>query len=169
MPDTGKKNKKLFAIIAVIFVVMFAAAIAIVLILKNKPIDENYFVSDDSKLVRDLSAEMPEGLFDSKNIRMVYNYSDNQITKLVTYYGYESEAAAKSALATYEDAFKVDENNAEVKVEGKYIAITARPHLYEGTTTESIKNILELKSGENTEYQDDESVNEDATVEIVWD
>ena len=168
MPEAGKKNKK-FIIIAIVLAIIVAAVIALVFIFKNKPIDESYFVSDNTKLVRDLRKDFPNGLYGSKDIYMVYNYSDNQITKLVTYYDFETEEAAKAALEKYSDIFVVNENNEEVKVDGRYIAVTAKSHLYEGTTTESIKNIIEDEDDVEVDYTDDESINEDATVEIVWD
>ena len=168
MPEAGKKNKK-FIIIAIILAIIVAAAIALVFIFKNKPIDESYFVSDNTKLVRDLRNDFPNGLYGAKNIYMVYNYTDNQITKLVTYYEFESEEAAKTALEKYSEIFAVNENNEEVKVEGKYISVAAKAHLYEGTTTDSIRNIIDDEGDVKVEYTDDESVNEDATVEIVWD
>ena len=171
MPDqSGKKSKKIVIIVAAVAVVI-AAVVALVMILKPKKLDKDYFVSDDTKLVYNVGQEISGGLYGATEIYMVYEYSGDQITKLVTYYGYETEELAKTAAENYADIFTPGEDITEVKVEGRYICLTASPYLYKGTTLESIRTIIDFQTkGDSGVYDySEENVIEDADVEINWD
>lgn len=171
MPDqSGKKTKKIIIIVAAIAVVI-AAVVALVMILKPKKLDKDFFVSDDTKLVYNVGQEISGGIYDATEIYMVYEYSGDQITKLVTYYGYETEDMAKLAAEKYAEIFTPNEDITEVKIDGRYICLTASPYLYEGTTVESIKTIVDFQTKGDSGVYDygEENVIEDADVEINWD
>ncbi|MCR5832502.1 MAG: hypothetical protein K6G36_00975 [Candidatus Saccharibacteria bacterium] len=172
MPDNGKKSSKKLIIIAIAAIVAIAAAVvAIIMILKPKTLDKDFFVSDDTKLVYNVSADISGELYDSSEVYMVYNYSGDTITKLTTYYGYVDEAAAKAALDKYSTIFTPNDDIVEVKLEGRYISLVAKPYLYEGTTVESIRTIIDFQTKGDSGVVDygEENVIEDADVRILWD
>ena len=59
MSDNGKKSKKPIIISIIIVLILAAAAgVAAFFLLKNKPLDSSYFVSDDTKLVYNVSKNL---------------------------------------------------------------------------------------------------------------
>lgn len=171
--SSGSKNKKI--IIGVLAtVVVITAVVAAIMILKPKTLDEKFFVSDDTKLVYNVGKEISGGLYDATEIYMVYDYSGDQITKLTTYYGYETEELAKSAADKYSDIFTPNEDIEKVEVNGRYICLTAKPYVYEGTTVDSVKTIIDFqtKGDEGVDYNNgyiEDNDIEDADVVIEWD
>lgn len=170
MPDNGKKKNKII-IIAAAVVVVVAAIVAAIMILKPTPLDDKFFVSDNTKLVYNVGKEIYGGLYDSTEIYMVYNYSGDTITKLTTYYGYENEEMAKAAADKYADIFKPGDEIEEVKIDGRFICLTAKPEIYEGTTVDSVKTIIDFqtKGDEGVEDYIEDNIIEDADVTIEWD
>ena len=176
MPDNGKKSKKPIIISIIIVLILAAAAgVAAFFLLKNKPLDSSYFVSDDTKLVYNVSKNLDGATsYDSYEIYMVYFYEGDKLTGLTTYYGYESEDAAKAALEKYSEAFKTGDDITKVEQNGKYICLTAAAYLYEGTTVDSIRTIIEFQEKGNTgiveeDQELEQNIIEDAEVKINWD
>ena len=170
MPDNGKKSKKLIIIAIAAIVAIAAAVVAIIMILKPKTLDKDFFVSDDTKLVYNVSSEISGELYESSEVYMVYNYSGDTITKLTTYYGYKYEATAKAVLEKYSTIFTPNEDIEEVKLEGRYISLVAKPYLYEGATVDSIRSIIDFQDKGDDGIVDyaEENVIEDAEVNVNW-
>ncbi|MBR2831180.1 hypothetical protein IKE83_02370 [Candidatus Saccharibacteria bacterium] len=98
---TGRKmGKKWWWILAAV-VALIVAVVAIVLVNRQEPIPEGYFVSDDTKLVLALSPEVsgyetnPD--YQPEETYVVYYYSGDKITNAKIFLGYGSDAAAETA------------------------------------------------------------------------
>ncbi len=171
MPDNGKKSKKPVIIAIATIVAIAAAAVAIVMVLKSKTITKDFFKSDDTKLVYNVSSDLDKPLFDSTEVYMVYDYKDGKITKLTTYYGYETEELAKAALDKYADIFVVNDDTLEVIQSGSYIGLVAAPYLYESVTVDSVNAQIDLQTKGDDDEPDytEENIIENADVEITWD
>ena len=101
---TKKDNKNLIICICAAVVVVVIAIIAIVFATKGSaPIDDSYFVSDDSKYVISLTSDNLDYEDDEYAeyaplvSHVVYYYSGDKITGMKTYHEYENADAAKEA------------------------------------------------------------------------
>lgn len=147
MANKAKKNNKnlIYGVCAAVVVVVIAVVVAIV-IMGNKPLDESFFVSDDTKSVltmdpSSLSQDTDE--YVPEKMRLVYFYSGEKVSDLKMYYGYESEEIAKKA-ADYLKSVNQDEGIKDVSVNGKYVVVTADKSTYEDMTAEDAKQYVEM-------------------------
>lgn len=170
MPDAGKKSKKPIIITLITLVMAAIVAVVLFLILKAKPLDKEFFVSDDTKLVYNVTNEFNEVPYGATELYMVYFLSGDKIDRLVTYYGYDTEDLAKAALEQYPDIFTISDDTTKVERDGRYILLTASSYLYEGTTVDSIKTIIDYqeKGDSGVIESTDENIIEDADVQINW-
>lgn len=130
-------NKKLFiySICFVASIAFIAVIVWVVVSILNKPaIDEDFFVSDDTKTTIDISA-IGSSTSDHKT-RTVYEYDDDgNVISMKTYFEYTDADVAKNAyeLLKNQPEFK----NSELK--DKYIIITSDESQYKGLTASDIR------------------------------
>lgn len=134
---SAASSKTFRRIIVPIAAVCVAIIVFIVATVFNQPtIEENYFVSDDTKTAISLKPTSDEaGTTSLVQTHLVYTYDGENVSGLKTYFEYPDAAAAKSALESLKDQpeFK------GATVEGKYIVVTADESQYKGLTASDIK------------------------------
>lgn len=172
--DAKKNNKNLIIGICVSAIAIIAIVIAIVLVVKGGTfaLNDDYFKSDDTKIVVEIAKESME--FDDNGVEYtpvkaytVYTYTGDEITSMKAYADYTDAATAEKAF----NALKAsnEELAAKAELSGKYIILNYSPEQYEGTTASMIKDSInadteeddgsgELRVVENDE--DDEDVPE---------
>ena len=157
-------NKKLF-IYSICFVasIAFIAVIVWVLVLAlNKPaIDEDFFVSDDTKTTIDISA-IGSSTSDHKT-RTVYEYDDNDnVISMKTYFEYTD---ANTASTAYESLKNQPEfKNSELK--DKYIIITSDESQYKGLTASDVRQQADAIRAYQTQFEVHSSDTDTTTEEL---
>ncbi|MBQ6461466.1 hypothetical protein IJJ36_03515 [Candidatus Saccharibacteria bacterium] len=146
---TKKDNKNLIICICAAVVVVVIAIIAIVFATKGSaPIDDSYFVSDDSKYVISLTSDNLDYEDDEYAeyaplvSHVVYYYSGDKITGMKTYHEYENADAAKEAYDALKASGELD--GADVSLNGKYFVITNDSSEYEDLTASDVQEQIEL-------------------------
>ena len=138
-PTNNKARKRKFNKKTIQNICVFSSAIAVIAIMaillnmfKQPIVNDEYFVSDDTKEVVSLNAS---GNSSSSHTFIVYSYSGEEVTGLKTYFEYEDEESAKSALQLLKDQpeFK------SAELEGKYIVVTADESQFKGLTASDVK------------------------------
>ena len=149
MANKAKKNNKnlIYGICAAAVVVVIAVVVAII-VMGNKPLDESFFVSDDTKSVltmdpSSLSQDTDDDEYVPETMRLVYFFSGEKVSDLKMYYGYKSEEAAKKA-ADYLKSINQGQEIKDVSVNGKYVIVTADKSAYEDVTAEDAKQQVEM-------------------------
>ena len=174
MPEEAKRNRNPIILICAAVAVVVLIAVVVVLSLSNKKIDDNYFVDDNTKYVLTLDSDQILGLdsgeYAPEKTHTVFYYSNNEVTSLKLFYAYENEDTAKKA---YEYIKGANEGGfTEIKLEGKYIAITTDEALYKGMTVDDVKQQIEfmemlqkINSGETVEDEETKEEVKEETVE----
>lgn len=132
-----KTLQKILNVLGVITVCLLVAIIAVLAIqkLQPEPLDEDYFVSDDTKSVIGMSASGATSDPTHVQTFVVYTYEGDKVTGLKTYFEYTDEAAAAAAI----EARKSQPEFENAELNGKYIVVTAKPESYEGLTASDVK------------------------------
>ncbi len=149
-----KKNYKIILVAVVALVVVIVLAISA----SNsfyEPIDDNYFVSDDSKLILTLtkeSASLETSEYEPDITHIVYYYSGDDIIDARVFYSYKSEEEAREA----DKNIKTDDKNWVTgrKLNGKYIIFNTNSDFRSGLTTSFVKQAL----GVDDEYVEDDDL-----------
>lgn len=102
------------------------------------PVNDEYFVTDDTKYVVDLS---PTGNSTSVKTHVVYTYDGDTVTGMKTYFEYADEESAERALESVKNL--VEFANSQVELEGRYIVATANEDQYKGLTASDVKQQTE--------------------------
>ena len=156
---------------SVAIVALLIVVVTVLVIMNNNPVyNENYFKSDNTKLVLRLDNDYPED--DEKSpIRtyMVYYYSGDTINNVKQFYQFKSDEVAKNVI---EETKKLEMNWVkEISLSGSYIIFELTEDQYEGVTTtqirESIESIEVLDNDNSTGTENDEVnvENDDAIAE----
>lgn len=153
MPEK-KFNKTIIGIICGVVVAAIAVVVVLVIINKNKVPGDDYFVTDDTKIVINDTSISENSIFGSTSYHQVYKYSGDTITDLTTYYVYESEDDAKEALETI---FKGVFGFENARVEGKNVIVVADKSDYEYTSTDTVRRIAEYAELGNKEREEEEN------------
>ena len=108
----------------------------------KKDKEKEVIESPIEKTIKNLYTDDTKLVYDNGGIyKLVFYYSNNEITGLEHYYEYKDENEASSQ---YEKDIESLENNASIKEiskSGKYVVYTLSSNEYEGKTVEDIKNI----------------------------
>ncbi|MBR3172532.1 hypothetical protein IKF21_01260 [Candidatus Saccharibacteria bacterium] len=132
----NKKNFTYLICAAISIISIIIIVIVVVISLGHGTINDDYFISDDTKSVISLESSRPSSENDSfAKTHIVYTYDGDTITSLKTYFEYNSPEAAQAALNT----IKTNPDFANAEVDGKYIIVTSDPKQYEGLTVSDIK------------------------------
>ena len=143
-----RENNRNNLIITIVMVVVAVVAIIIGAILGRQPeISDDYFVSDDTKLVLSLGSAVAdfETDYEPPMTHLVYDYSGDNITGMRIYFAYDNDDDAKEAFSHITVA---DKDWAITKrLSGKYIVFEVVKSKYDGlTTTEMRQNIESMQA-----------------------
>ena len=135
-----KKEKTISIVVAVSAIV---AAVMVIILNRTQPISDDYFVSDDTKMVMALDATQAayeESEYEPEWTYVVYHYDGDKIVGAEIYFAYDSDEAAKEAdeyvnLGDKEWAYKKELN-------GKYIVFKVRSGQYADLTSEYVRGII---------------------------
>ena len=157
-----KKNQKIVIVAAVALVIVIIVAISA----SNsfyESIDDDYFVSDGSKLVLTLpkkSASFETSEYEPDITHVVYYYSGDDIISARVFYAYNSEEEAREA----DKNIKSDDKDwiTGRKLNGKYIIFNTNSDFISGLTASFVKKAVgfdedadnEDADGENTDDKD---------------
>lgn len=142
-------SKKKNMIITLAVVVVTVVAIVIGVIVSQEPaLDDDYFVSDETKLVMSLNrdvAAFEEGTYEPEVTHLVYYYTGDEVTGMRIYFEYFTEAEAEVA---FNNISMKDKNFATTKRRnGRYVVFDAVRARYEGMTVEQVeKNISSMRA-----------------------
>ena len=133
-------------IIIGVFVVIFVVILAIILARTSfyEDISDDYFESDDTKLVLSLNKEMAayeNGEYEPDITRVVYYYNGDKVTGVRVFYDYDSEEEAKEA---NEFVVLSDKDwTTGKKLNGKYIIFEVERSQYNNLTTDMVRDNIE--------------------------
>ena len=146
MATEAKNNKKLiFGIVGAVAIIAIIAVVVIVIIKNQKPaLGDNYFKSDDTKLVITIDGDSSAAGGAVKQ-HQVYNYSGDKITGFKTYAEFASNDDAKKAYDKYMESNQdITDTFTSVELDGKYIVMTAKEEQFKELTTSAIKSYIEI-------------------------
>ena len=140
MANKSKKgNKSLIAgICCGLVVIAVVVAVVVIALVKNGGVNDDYFKSDNTKLVMSLdgnSIALDDDDLNLVKFHQVYTYEGDTITSSKAYYEFEDNAAANKAKEYIEESLKGQEEVDEVYVDGKYLVVVANKSTYENNTT----------------------------------
>ena len=168
---TGKKacldkpamGKIVCLCVAVIAILVIIAAI----MLGGQTFGNNYFVSDNTKYVLNISVD-GENEDGAVATHAVYYYKDDSITGIKYYYEFKDEASAKKFYDKLMAALESDEEDSEdvtYELKGKYVIATAGESAYKDLSASDVKAYIELyEKYSNGDYTEEE-VEEDGSDE----
>lgn len=138
-----------YILITTVAVIVALVAIVIGVVVSQGPtLDDDYFVSDETKLVMSLNKDMAafeEGPYEPDVTHLVYFYSGDTVTGMQIYFEYDSEEEARLA---YGNINMKDKDFATTKrLNGRYVVFDAVRVRYEGLTVEQVqKNIENMRA-----------------------
>ena len=124
---------------AIVLVILIA--VGAIILNRQEPVPDGYFVSDDTKLVMGVPAGI-SALESNKEYApemnyLVYYYDGNKITNARIYFEYDDDAEAKEA----NDHITLENKPwaASKRLNGRYIVFEAKPDQYRDLTTERVR------------------------------
>lgn len=135
-----KKERIITIIVAIAAIV---AAVMVVILNRPQPISDDFFVSDDVKMVMALDktqAAYENGTYRPDWTYVVYYYDGDDITGAEIYFKYDDEEMARAADANISVSDKVWAY--EKKLNGKYIVWKVKRGQYADLTTEYVRGII---------------------------
>lgn len=164
MANTTNNNKGLIIGICAAVVAVIAIVVGIVLANNHPALNDDYFVSDDTKYVISMDGDeiTADDEYSPVKTHMVYFYSGDEITGLKMYYEFADEATAKAAYETYRA--ELPDEYTDIAVDGKYLILTADASQYEGTSADDIKQTVEFLNTLNGMDLDDTSEDEEEII-----
>lgn len=169
--NKNQKNNKNIIIGACIAVLILAIiVVAIVFTTKgNVQLNDAYFVSDNTKYV--LTVDEEDLDIDDRaehkplKTHIVYPYSGDNITGMITYLEYTDGAAAEAAFEAYKDYEQSEVKN--LSVNGKYLIVEMSEDQYSDLKASDVKQQIEfmemLKNINIDEETDSESTDQEPT------
>ncbi len=136
------KQYRILTIVAVAAAIV-VTGLAVVLSLPQ-PISDDYFVSDDVKLVSTLDASQAAyqtGEYEPGTTYIVYYYSGDKITNARVYFKYGSDEEAREAYGHVSLDDKIWAY--EKQLNGKYIVFSLMRDQYANLTTEYVRGIID--------------------------
>ena len=142
-------NKRKYLVISLAAVAVVAVAIVVGIVSSSGPVlNDDYFVSDGTKLVMSLTPEMAAFEDDANEpdvTHIVYYYNDGKVTDAKVYYEYRTEDLARTAYSNID--MKNRDWTTTRRLSGKYIVFNALKAKYDGMTTEQVqRNIDDMRA-----------------------
>ena len=130
-------------------------------ILNKPPLDDSYFVSDDTKTTISLNPDSETSALHQTHV--VYEYDGDNVVGMKTYFEYPD---AQSASAAYESLKDQPEfKNSEVK--DKYIIVTADESQFKGLTASDVRQQAEAIKAYQESQKKDKSTEDETQPEVV--
>lgn len=164
-PPSGKTIR--YIIFPIIALCATAVVILIITVLTTHPtIQDDYFISDDTKTTISLTPSASESSTSSLvQTHFVYTYDGEDVSGLKTYFEYPDEESAKAA---FESAKDQPEFKGAI-IEGKYIVVTADESQFKGLTASDIKQqadaLQKFQDSQNPTSKPDEAPSEPSASE----
>lgn len=167
----AKSNKNIIIGICTAVLILTVIAVAIIFSTKgNVQLDDAYFVSDSSKYVftvdeEDLDIDDRAEHKPAKT-HIVYPYSGDNITGMVTYLEYANEAEAKAAFEAYKDYEQSEVKN--LSINGKYLVVEMTEDQYSDLKASDVKQQIEfMEMLKNIDYNETETTESGETTETA--
>ncbi len=161
------RNKKLdkkskFILGGITFAVVALIILLIVLVARPTEYNDDYFVSDDAKLVVAVEKEIAaydDSEYEPDVTYVLYYYSGNDVTSMKVFFRYDDEEAAKEA----NDNITMDGKDwATNKLQnGKYVVFDVAKDSYDGLTVSYIRKLIDDMKSAGTMYEPDEDTQND--------
>ncbi len=147
------QNRLFLGIVSILALLIF---VIIMVVVNSRPkYNDEYFVSDDSKIVLAMHAEASEDGKTPTTTYMVYYYSEDKITGIKQFYKFDEEAKAKEVFD------ELDVSNmewiAEKSLDGHFIIFNLAPSQYEELTTQDVRNAVEQPEEPESETESGET------------
>lgn len=163
-----KNNKNL--IIGICTGVLVIAVIVVAIIFATKGttnLNDAYFVSDNTKYVLTVNSdELSEEKTEITPIKthLVYYYSGDDITGMITYMEFADEATAKSSIEAYKS---IDQTGIKsIYTNGKYIVVEMAEDQYANITASDVKQQIEfMEMLKNVDTNNVEAIDDEITTE----
>ena len=145
--EQKKKNRIIIVTIIVVAVVILAIVAVIIMSLnlgKPEEINDDYFVTDSSKIVLSLDDGMSsfvDGEFEPEITHIVYYNNGEKISNIRIFFVYDDNDKASAAYDWIGDNYKDWASSKELN--GKYIIFQDSNTSYENLSTETIKDRIE--------------------------
>lgn len=138
-----EQGKNIIITVAAVLVAVVAIVIGVV-VSHEAEITDDYFVSDDTKLVMSLDrdiAAFEEGPYEPQLTHLVYYYTGDEVTSMRIYFAYDTVAEAETADANLN---MKDKDFATTKRRnGRYIIFDVVRTRYDGLTVEQVRKNIE--------------------------
>lgn len=154
---TKKRTGKWKAVLAVVAVVVVIIAIVVVAgFAWQEKYDDDYFVSDDEKLVigmNDDIASLEDGEYEPGVTYLVYYYNGDKIDSMKVFFAYDSKESA----AVANENITMDEKGwaTNKKLNSKFIVFDVAEDQYDILKTEDVRKIIEDMKIAGTLYEPD--------------
>lgn len=143
----AKSNKNIIIGICIVVLVLAVIIVAIVFSTKgNTQLNDAYFVSDSTKYVLTVDEEDLDidDRTEHKPVKthIVYPYSGDNVTGMITYLEYADESAAKAAFEAYKDYEQSEVKN--LSTNGKYLVVEMTEDQYSDLKASDVKQQIEF-------------------------
>ena len=156
-------NKNILIGICAAVVVVAVVAVAIIFATRKPQLNDSYFVSDNTKYVLTVNSdelEPDEGVkYTPVKTHVVYTYSGDTITGMITYAEFKDEATAKAAFEEYKNTDQ--EGIKSININGKYVVAEMNEDQYADMTASKVKQYIDFMESLKNMNTDD-SIKEDA-------
>ena len=134
-------KRKSLLLCCILVLIITAITTLLLYVFVPKPIDDSFFVSDESKDVVTLEVDKADSVTTNLlRTHIVYTYENNKVKSLKTYYEYENNELASQAL---ENIKEINKNAADVYLDNKYIVVVSQEKQYENLNPSDIKQQAE--------------------------
>ena len=136
-PKSAKKSKAPIYITCIVISIISIAIVSWVVIsyLNKPPISDDYFVSNSTKTTINLTPTDSTSGPSHRQTYVVYEYEDDLVVSMKTYFEYEDARSAEIAYETLKN--QIEFKNAELT--DKYIIVAADTSQFEGLTASDIR------------------------------
>lgn len=139
-----KFDKKICLVAAAVVVTVVAVIVGAVIAARGTMIDEDYFVSDGTKIVLNMGGDMSaidDGEAVVEKIHFVYYYNGDKITGADIYYLYADADTAREVSDNLD--LSMLGWVASKKTNGSYLVLKAAESQYEDLTPEAVRAMIE--------------------------
>lgn len=164
-----QKNNKKNVIIAFVGAVIAIAVVVVAIIVlinrnKNATLGDDFFKSDDTKIVYTTSTRNVDSSYGAKKTHQVYTVDGSDVTGYTLYYEFGDEESAEDAYEEISQDVETDYTALEAKLDGKFVSIKYDEETYSGAKASEVRSWV--KSLEEYDRTQDQSLLETEGEEI---
>ena len=161
--SVDRRDSKSKTILGIVVLVVIALVVTLIIILTRKEdYNEDYFVSDDYKLVVAMDksiASYEKGDLEPDITYILYYYSGDDVNSVKVFFAYDSEEEAKEM--DEKISLESKEWATSKKASGKYLVFDMAQDQFEGTTVSHIRDLIEDMKTAGTMYEPDKDIQDD--------